>query len=928
MLFVCPVIAVPFPDNGLMQPDTTYENAAISDNMDGVYENGATVTAIAYFEDENYTCAPGSYLPKQNETCKPCTANSYCPGGSFEYSTTENQGITACSTLADGAYPLSATGSDEKIDCYHECVLGDVAHAQTVSGGVHYDPENEDGTNKCEAVACSAGYELNPGAPNLTEIIGETAATDGGFRPISGNGDGYNESIYGITQNGEFVVDYGAKGKTHGYARCSSQSGDNQNYTWTNPTTTASLPDSTGQYCWCQLDGYTPLNGTMQSLSAPWVFSTDGGGADDCANNCALYCAGYLLADDTGSLAFRSAVFDSIESGLATCKPIVYNITYNLDGGTNNADNPSTYTIEDTVVLKAASKEGKVFAGWEITATPTNWGNTSSQSGAAPFTIGSGTYGNITFTATWTDPKFWVEISSDRFDIKNNVAGTFIVDWGDGNVNKYVQNDISSKTWTHPYDTENKYTIRMAGWATGYRNQDNCTNGSFPKDGCTTIQFGSSRVDYVGKITGIKGSLGAIFPTLENTVVGQKQPMFIETFVHEKNMHNLDESAERGYAFPENLFAGIYGQPSVAMFAGTFRDCSSLTGKIQPNLFRDINGTPTPLVFKDTFASCSGLTGEIPADLFAGIHGAPADYMFVSTFSGCNKLGMDENGNTISGTYAIPAELFCQANKTNANPDATNCIYGAPKKNMFFNTFDRCSGLTGKIPLNLFAGIYGEPQSAMFVSTFQNCSGLNGFSNGTTTTSYVPESFLATISDNTTITNQVSNMFMGTSLSATCPTKSTTGTIGTYNVTRSQFNNATKPWCGPCPAGYGEGGGGNISSCYKLCDISDFDNATAVQEREYYDSTDVCKPTACEAGYELDTANRQCVACPDGYYSENSRCVPKTINLQWEGTDSTDVENGANMCIYGETITAPSAASAINPPKGKKFVGWRVKKKN
>ena len=43
---------------------------------------------------------------------------------------------------------------------------------------------------------------------------------------------------------------------------------------------------------------------------------------------------------------------------------LTYNITYNLNEGTNNSQNPSTYTVEDTITLKEASKTGYTFAGW------------------------------------------------------------------------------------------------------------------------------------------------------------------------------------------------------------------------------------------------------------------------------------------------------------------------------------------------------------------------------------------------------------------------------------------------------------------------------------------------------------------------------------------------------------------------------------
>ncbi|MBP5348791.1 MAG: leucine-rich repeat protein [Clostridia bacterium] len=65
-----------------------------------------------------------------------------------------------------------------------------------------------------------------------------------------------------------------------------------------------------------------------------------------------------------------------------------YAITYNLDGGTNNENNPTTYTVEDEITLAAPSKTDYLFTGW-------------SDNGV----IAVGSTGEKTFTANWTpDP--------------------------------------------------------------------------------------------------------------------------------------------------------------------------------------------------------------------------------------------------------------------------------------------------------------------------------------------------------------------------------------------------------------------------------------------------------------------------------------------------------------------------------------------
>ena len=52
--------------------------------------------------------------------------------------------------------------------------------------------------------------------------------------------------------------------------------------------------------------------------------------------------------------------------------PIEYPISYSLDGGTNNEENPSSYTIESSVTLLDPEKRGYSFVGWYTDADYTN----------------------------------------------------------------------------------------------------------------------------------------------------------------------------------------------------------------------------------------------------------------------------------------------------------------------------------------------------------------------------------------------------------------------------------------------------------------------------------------------------------------------------------------------------------------------------
>ncbi|HIX09052.1 MAG TPA: InlB B-repeat-containing protein [Firmicutes bacterium] len=71
-----------------------------------------------------------------------------------------------------------------------------------------------------------------------------------------------------------------------------------------------------------------------------------------------------------------------------------YDITYNLDGGTNHAGNPANYTIETpTFTLQAPTRAGYEFEGWTYDSVTTPM---------ATVTIARGSTGERTYTANWS----------------------------------------------------------------------------------------------------------------------------------------------------------------------------------------------------------------------------------------------------------------------------------------------------------------------------------------------------------------------------------------------------------------------------------------------------------------------------------------------------------------------------------------------
>ena len=106
--------------------------------------------------------------------------------------------------------------------------------------------------------------------------------------------------------------------------------------------------------------------------------------------------SGTTIQYGSGGTFPTSAITESMSTTInlyAVCTIDTYTITYNLDGGTNDSRNPSTYTIEtNTITLKNPKKSGYTFTGWTGEGITTPMEN---------ITIPEGTTGDKTFTANW-----------------------------------------------------------------------------------------------------------------------------------------------------------------------------------------------------------------------------------------------------------------------------------------------------------------------------------------------------------------------------------------------------------------------------------------------------------------------------------------------------------------------------------------------
>ena len=182
IMSVAPAMAENFPSNGLMQENKTYDNAATSTNMDGVYSG--TVNATAEYENILYNIVAGNYLPGGSEETNgsQCTPGNFCTGLTNATYSESDQGLTSCSTLGDGSYTLSPAGATNGNMCYKTCSASCTnPTAPAHSTNVTYGHETSTGTwnygASCNAVAptCSINFDCVNGyhkRPDLTVAQG------------------------------------------------------------------------------------------------------------------------------------------------------------------------------------------------------------------------------------------------------------------------------------------------------------------------------------------------------------------------------------------------------------------------------------------------------------------------------------------------------------------------------------------------------------------------------------------------------------------------------------------------------------------------------------------------------------------------------------------------------------------------------------
>lgn len=160
-----------------------------------------------------------------------------------------------------------------------------------------------------------------------------------------------------------------------------------------------------------------PSNATLVAKWQPWEYtisySLNGGTLD--GNNPTVYTVeskditlisptktGYIFTGWTGTELTAPTTAVTIPAGsvghreyVANWAPETYAITYNLNGGSNDSNNPTAYTIEsEDISLAAPTRTGYTFAGW--------YTSESFAEGSEITLIFKGSVGALSVYAKWT----------------------------------------------------------------------------------------------------------------------------------------------------------------------------------------------------------------------------------------------------------------------------------------------------------------------------------------------------------------------------------------------------------------------------------------------------------------------------------------------------------------------------------------------
>ncbi len=346
-------------DNSIAQCPTGYPN---SDAGAGAHTQCYTACTVATANIAHATAVSGNdYYGSGVDTCgaTACETGYHVDGGGLELVEKTPLVPISMTDAGDGFRRVDAYGTSYSYGTVDAIPADSVTAPNTWATA--YSKGTVYGKASCQPKADPAyDYVMSnmesifSGSKSMETVRSELTALSG---PIKAEAMiGYLEIA--MTNGGEGMAEEDMFEKMAKFLVVYSESSD-KNYS----------TDSTGQYCYCQMDGFMPTGGTKEIVtSAPWVFSNDDGSAGDCASSCAFGCAVIQQDDSVYGRAFRAVVVGSLGTVSAggTCAANTINIDWNPDNGGEHTKNMCTYDGSITLPTPDPVKPGYTFTGWKL----------------------------------------------------------------------------------------------------------------------------------------------------------------------------------------------------------------------------------------------------------------------------------------------------------------------------------------------------------------------------------------------------------------------------------------------------------------------------------------------------------------------------------------------------------------------------------
>ena len=409
----------------------------------------------------------------------------------------------------------------------------------------------------------------------------------------------------------------------------------------------------------------------------------------------------------------------------------IYSITYVLNGGTNDENNPDSYTaLTETITLADATKNGYIFGGWYTDEACTETNKITQ--------IEQGTTGNITLYANWIEAYTITYVLNGGTNDANNpdsyTALTETITLADATKNGY----IFGGWYTDEACTEINKITQIEQGTTG--NITLYAKWEITAD-CvvTAIESlsgeGSHNIAVTGAIT--TDTISAIKNALQNNNSAMVNLDLSETT-------GLTELPYEAFNYCSNLTNITIPDSVTTIDSYAFQDCSSLTSVTIPDSVTTIGS--------NAFSWCSGLTSVTIPDSVTSIGGSAFYYCnnltnitipdSVTTidsyaFSYCSSLTrFDVSTNNTSFSSSADGKILYNKDKTTliAYPSATGDVT-IPNSvtTIDYGAFSGCSNLTNITIL--------DSVTTIGYYAFSDCSSLTSVTFEDTSTWYYTENY-------------------------------------------------------------------------------------------------------------------------------------------------------------------------------------------